>query len=32
MIIAALVVAWFAVGGAFIIALSTPTFKPLTKQ
>lgn len=32
MIVIALVVAWFAVGGAFIIALSQPDYKPLVKQ
>lgn len=29
--VAVLIVAWFAVGGAFIIALSRPEPKPLTK-
>ncbi len=31
MLLAALVVSWFAVGITFIIALSSPNYKPLTK-
>jgi hypothetical protein len=31
MVIAALVIAWVFVGGAFILAISEPSYKPLKK-